>query len=122
MQALFTVARVYLHYVVTYSFTRPYLQKIEVSLKFHPLKQRIVDRVTVLFQKFASPMTYSFRSKYGDHTIKHFCGLCCGWFMKLPTQAFLGEFILHPWEAIHDVEVAVEVFSKFKKGKLNCRT
>ena len=28
----------------------------------------------------------------------------------------------NPSEAIHDVEVAVEVFSKFKKGKLNCRT
>ena len=26
------------HYVVTYSFTGPYLQKIEVSLKFHPLE------------------------------------------------------------------------------------
>ena len=35
---------------------------------------------------------------------------------------YAAEFILHLWETIHDVEIAVEVFSKFKKGKLNCRT
>ena len=79
--------------MVTYSVTIPYLQKIEVSLKFPPAQAEdhesrdcVVLKICVTNDVFGSD----------------------------PNTVITQLSCLHLWETIHHVEVAVEVLESFR--------